>query len=70
MKKATIQNEEKVESKGRRGVRKGAAKRAELTVGDLVAAAYDALESEARDVMRVLSSPTLAAAIRRRIVLV
>jgi hypothetical protein len=73
MKKTTVQVQEKVESKGRRGARKGAgagAGRAQLTVGDLIAAAYDALESEARDVMRVLSSPALAVAIRRRIVLV
>ncbi|HZN94950.1 MAG TPA: hypothetical protein VFB81_19690 [Myxococcales bacterium] len=45
-------------------------KRAQLTVGDLIAAAYDALGSEARDVARVLRSPDLSVAIHRRIVLV
>lgn len=68
-----------VKSKGRRGLpglrRRGkraqvAMRRAQLTVGDLIAAAYDALGSEARAVARVLSSPDLAAAVRRRIVVV
>jgi len=55
----------------RRGARaKAAVKRAQLTVGDLIAAAYDALGSEARDVARVLRSPDLSVAIHRRIVLV
>jgi len=56
---------------GRRGARaKSAVKRAQLTVGDLVAAAYDALGGGARDVARVLKSPDLSVAIHRRIVLV
>lgn len=78
MKKATVEVQEKVEAKGRRGVRslrrgaraRAVAKQAQLTVGDLIAAAYDALESEARDVVRVLKSPALSVAIQRRIVLV
>jgi hypothetical protein len=64
--------EPKVEQAGvRRGGRaRAAVKRAQLTVGDLVAAAYDALGSEARDVARVLTSPDISMAIHRRIVLV
>ena len=59
------------DGRGRRGGRaRAAVKRAQLTVGDLIAAAYDALGSEARDVARVLKSPGLSAAIHRRIVLV
>jgi len=65
--------------KGRRGSRglrpggypaKAQMRRAQLTVGDLIAAAHDVLGSEARAVARVLSSPELAAAVHRRIVLV
>lgn len=56
---------------GRRGARaRAAVKRAQLTVGDLIAAAYDALDGGARDVARVLKSPDLSVAIHRRIVLV
>lgn len=55
----------------RRGARaRAAVKRAQLTVGDLIAAAYDALGGGARDVARVLKSPDLSVAIHRRIVLV
>ena len=61
--------EQKSEHGGRRGVR-AAVKRAPLTVGDLIAAAYDALGGGARDVARVLKSPDLSVAIHRRIVLV
>jgi hypothetical protein len=76
MTRATSRKQSAVESKGaaaggRRGARaKAAVKRAQLTVGDLVAAAYDALGSGTRDVARVLSSPDLSVAIHRRIVLV
>ncbi len=76
MNRATVRKQNAAEPKAaetgvRRGARaKAAVKRAQLTVGDLVAAAYDALGSEARVVARVLSSPDLSAAIRRRIVLV
>lgn len=52
------------------GGKKAAGKRKQLTVGDLIAAAYDALGSEARAVARVLKSPDLSLAIHRRIVLV
>lgn len=52
------------------GGKKVAGKRRQLTVGDLIAAAYDALGSEARMVARVLKSPDLSMAIHRRIVLV
>lgn len=65
--------ETKAEQAGReqRGARaRAAVKRAQLTVGDLIAAAYDALGSEARVVARVLKSPDLSVAIHRRIVLV
>lgn len=76
MNRATSRKQSAAEPKGaeasvRRGGRaKAAVKRAQLTVGDLIAAAYDALGSEARDVARVLSSPDLSVAIHRRIVLV
>ena len=75
MNRATVRKQNAAEPKAEKGVRRGArakaaVKRAQLTVGDLVAAAYDALGSEARVVARVLSSPDLSAAIRRRIVLV
>jgi len=76
MNRATSRKQSAAESKtagagGRRGARaKAAVKRAQLTVGDLIAAAYDALGSEARDVARVLRSPDLSVAIHRRIVLV
>ncbi len=65
--------------KGRRGSRglrlgghpaKAQVKRSQLTVGDLIAAAHDVLGSEVRAVARVLSSPELAAAVHRRIILV
>ncbi|HEY8211746.1 MAG TPA: chaperonin [Myxococcaceae bacterium] len=42
----------------------------QLTVGDLIAAAYDTLGSEVRAVARVLKSPDLSLAIHRRIILV
>ena len=63
--------EQKLEQGGRarRGAR-AAVQRAQLTVGDLIAAAYDALGGGARDVARVLKSPDLSVAIHRRIVLV
>jgi hypothetical protein len=55
----------------RRGAKaRAAVKRAQLTVGDLIAAAYDALGGGARDVARVLKSPDISVAIHRRIVLV
>ncbi|HVE85523.1 MAG TPA: hypothetical protein VND93_21870 [Myxococcales bacterium] len=57
-------------SKGRATRARAAVKRAQLTVGDLIAAAYDVLGSEARVVAKVLSSPDLAVAIHRRIVVV
>jgi len=41
-----------------------------LTVGELIAAAFDTLGNEVKDVARVLASPDLACAIQKRIVLV
>lgn len=41
-----------------------------LTVGELVAATFDAVGNEVKDVAKVLSSPDLACAIHRRIVVV
>ena len=76
MTRATSRKQSAAEQKAtgagvRRGARaKAVVKRAQLTVGDLIAAAYDALGSEARDVAKVLSSPDLSVAIHRRIVLV
>lgn len=42
--------------------------RIQLTVGELVAAAYDALGGDTRRVVRVLSSPQMARAIGAKIV--
>ena len=41
-----------------------------LTVGELIAAAFDTVGNEVKDVARVLASPDLACAIQKRIVLV
>lgn len=51
-------------------VAKAKAAAAPLTLGDLIAAAYDAVGGEVRQVAKVLSSADLACAIQRRIVLV
>jgi len=69
----TISRKQAAEQKAERGGGRGAravVRRAQLTVGDLIAAAYDALGGGARDVARVLKSPDLSVAIHRRIVLV
>ena len=42
--------------------------RIQLTVGDLVAAAYDALGNDTQRVIRVLSSPEMASALGAKIV--
>lgn len=41
-----------------------------VTLGELIAAAFDTVGNEVKDVARVLASPDLACAIQKRIVLV
>lgn len=45
-------------------------KRKALTLGELIAAAFDAVGTEVKDVAKVLSSPEMAVATGKRIVLV
>lgn len=40
----------------------------QLTLGELIAAAFDTVGHEVKDVAKLLSSPDMACAIRRRIV--
>lgn len=46
------------------------AKRVQVTLGDLIAAAFDSVGGEARKVKRVLSSPSMTLATGRHIVVV
>jgi hypothetical protein len=57
----------------RRVARRGkssAAKPGPLTLGELIAAAYETAGGELREVLRVVTSPQLSKALGRRIVLV
>ncbi|HLL02124.1 MAG TPA: hypothetical protein VK539_16145 [Myxococcaceae bacterium] len=47
-----------------------AAKPGPLTLGELIAAAYETAGGELREVLRVVTSPQLSKALGRRIVLV
>jgi hypothetical protein len=47
-----------------------AARQVETTLGELIAAAFDAVGDEAKDVVELLSSPLIQRSMRRRIVLV
>ena len=64
-----------IKRQGRRAVpairvRGAGATKVRLTLGDLIAAACDALGTEAREVAKVLSSASMARATGRRIVFV
>lgn len=56
----------------RRGSKKAAAavEKKVLTLGDLIAAAYDSVDGSARDVARVLGSRPMSKAIGKKIVFV
>jgi hypothetical protein len=54
----------------RRTARRTAAAQGPLTLGELIAAAYDTAAGERLEVLRLVTSPQMARALGRRIVLV
>jgi hypothetical protein len=62
---------QRIQAGGRRGAKAvGGAAASKVTLGELIAAAFDTVGTEVKDVAKLLSSPDLACAIHRRIVLV
>ncbi len=59
----------KTKRQGRHGA-KAVAKKATVTLGDLIAAAFDTVGTEVKEVARVLSSKDMARLTGRRIVVV
>lgn len=67
---AKTQRGVQVKGQARKVAVKGEAKRVQVTLGDLIAAAFDSVGGEARKVKRVLSSTSMTLATGRHIVVV